>query len=76
MAESGQACPGSAKSWSGGAVKLEDLIGQNWLESLFFIRTLEDNNSASCDWIYAIQALLDSPWSGLYVYQILDELAG
>ena len=49
------------KLWLGGAVKLEDLIGQNWLESLFFIWTLEDNNLASTDWIYAILVLLESP---------------
>ena len=52
----------------------KDLIGRNWLESLFFTRTLEDNISASCDWIYAILDLLESPSLTLYVYQILDEL--
>ena len=52
--------------WLGGAVKLDDLIGQNWLEWLFFTRTLEDNISGFCDWIYAILDLLGSPWSGLY----------
>ena len=40
-----------------------------------FIRTLEDNNSGSSDWIYAILDLLESPYLWLYVYQILDELA-
>ena len=57
-----------------GAVRLDDLIGRNWLESLFFTRTLEDNISGSTDWIHAILDLLESPCLGLYVYQILDEL--
>ena len=47
---------------SGGAVKLNDLISRNWLESLFFTWTLKDNNSASCDWIYAILGLFESPY--------------
>ena len=59
-----------------GAVKLEDLIGRNWLESLFFTWTLEDNISGSSDWIRAILDLLEIPCLGLYVYQILDGLDG
>jgi hypothetical protein len=40
----------------------------------YVCRTLEDNISASCDWIYAILDLLESPCLGLYVYQFLDKL--
>ena len=58
-----------------GTVKLEDLIGRNWLESLFFAWTLEDNIVVFCDWIYAILDLLESSSLTLYVYQFLDGLA-
>ena len=54
------------------AVKLDDLIGRNWLGVYFFTWTLKDNILGSSDWFYAILDLLESPWSGLYVRKKSD----